>query len=580
MQMIPTKATSHLQSTASPTATLPSASGEAPFFQSHDPDHKDGLRYKDYCIFEQGAWEAMSQQEQDIIRAEYNPEMGRYLIIAKNGFFAASDDKKYPLVEDGNAAFFLDHCQLDILWKVDQRRLYYYGRNPINNCICWIPDKDEIWLKRKLAAFAVQLQGIINSVSNPDLEKNQSESALVVKKALATEKKNIESRYIAFAGRGRQLIIERIKESVANNLIVFDNPQTVGHLLNCPNGTYNMRSRQLETPCKDHYITQGCPTEYHKDAKCKIWTNFIETIAPTADIRQQLAQSLGVALDASVSVKKLFLMYGRTTNNGKTTLVNALKDVLGKADKSGYVSSISAGTFDMGARSGGKNTPELASVGSARILTMSEPRENQPIDWSYVKDATGGGEISITPKYRDTYTVMAAYTLFIETNYLIRLDDPTLFSSGRMFIIPFLANLPQIGMDLNMPVKLREKECREAALAWILQGYADYKDNGETFTMPKESQSILAGYQAASDKIKDFMDEFFVPSKSPKSYVKYKDVYPLYKKYCEEHGYRPENQGSFRTKLDSRGYDVHENSDKTKCVYGIERKPECRQQAS
>lgn len=580
MSMTHTNPDSHLQSAANSFAAPPFTSSQTALFQSYDHANKDGLRYKDYCIFEQGAWEALSQEDRDIISNEYNPEIGRYLIIAENGFFAASDNKKYPLVEDGNTAFFLDHCQIDILWKVDQRRLYYYGRNPINNCICWIPDTDEIWLKRQLAAFAVQLQKIINSVSHPDLEKNQTELAVAVKKALAAEKRNIESRYIAFAGRSRQLIIERIKESVANNLIVFDDPQKVGHLLNCPNGTYNMRSRQLETPCKDHYITQGCLTEYHKDAESEVWTNFIETIAPTADIRKQLAQSLGVALDASVSVKKLFLMYGRTTNNGKTTLINVLKNVLGKADKGGYVSSISAGTFDMGARSGGKNTPELASVGSARILTMSEPRENQPIDWSYIKDATGGGEISITPKYKDTYTVMAAYTLFIESNYLIRLDDPTLFSSGRMFIIPFLANLAEIGVDLNMPAKLREKRCREAALAWILHGYTDYKDNDETFTIPKESQTILAGYQAASDKIKDFMDEFFVPSKSPMSYVKLKEIHRLFKKYCAEKGYRPEGYGVFTNKLVSRGYDIKENSDKTKCIYGIEKKPEYRQQAS
>src|SRR5262249_21739533 len=49
-------------------------------------------------------------------------------------------------------------------------------------------------------------------------------------------------------------------------------------LLNCPNGTLELKTATLREHRREDYITKLCPTEYHPDATCPLWEQFLNNI--------------------------------------------------------------------------------------------------------------------------------------------------------------------------------------------------------------------------------------------------------------------------------------------------------------
>ena len=497
------------------------------------------------AIYEASEWGKMTIADQNQVRVNHN------VFVCPDGTAAALDDKTYSLTDMGNAELFLaaSGCQLHYN---DARRLgYVFGKNPKNGCMSLIEDPDDTLLYAEIDRFAHRVNDMAQALDDRKATTDTSAQVKALRKVLF-------SRMSSFAGASAKRIVERVHKQTANPAVKVDDVTSTGPYINCPNGLLDLRTGKMRPTLFEDHISQGCPTEYHPGARTAEVDAWLDSICATPEIRRQLLQVLGAALDASTVTKKMPILYGSSTNNGKTTTTEIIMDVIGRAEAGGYGQTISAGAFDRGGRTAGKCTPELATVGSARIVVMSEPAETQDIDWAYVKELTGGGSLMINPKNKPAYTIPARFTLLTDTNYLLRIDDPTLFTRGTVQIIPFLQKFSkELGnLDAGLRERMAKKENREAILAAIIEGYQDFVVNGKQFSDPPEALETLARYKDTSDRLGEFLTTTYVKvegREAIRARIPLQDVYADYRQFLERNGYRNvEGSSAFRRKLESR----------------------------
>ena len=100
-------------------------------------------------------------------------------------------------------------------------------------------------------------------------------------------------------------------------------------LLNCPNGTLDLRTSVLRPHDPADMLTQLCPTEYHQEAKCPRWEQFMEEVFEgNKELIRWVQKLLGYCITGSVAEHIIPLFHG-LTRNGKGTTCRAMHHILG-----------------------------------------------------------------------------------------------------------------------------------------------------------------------------------------------------------------------------------------------------------
>ncbi len=526
-------------------------------------------------VYEASQWKNLNENTKNGIESVLT--LGENLFIVADGFFEAIKTKDYMISDLGNAKFFLDHPMNGLL-EGDKRKIIYhpahkssyiYGINPANGCYSWNEDINDAELKKKIDKFTDYLAELCNSL---DITNATPEA----KKEVKGYKELISKRYSSFANGSMKNIIDRIHGITSRLDVKFDDPD-LRYLINCPNGIYNMRTRKLEPHKMDYFLTNGCPTECHLGKTTDDFEKYINSICVNAPIKSLLSQAIGVAMDATLNTKKVGILFGALTNNGKTSFCEIVAQVVGRASSGGYYASTSIKTFSESARDAGKANPELAALDGARIVVAAEPKENEGvnIDWGFIKELSGGATVMPRKLYHEPKPMKCDFSIFIDTNYLLSCADPTLFTSDRLQIINFNAVFskdesknPVDAPNENIKELMGKKANREAMLAWMIDGYNSFVDNGKNYTETVESQETLAMYRNTSDRYKEFFDAFYEKTSNYKDHVPVKAIWEKWKEWCIENGYKHGNYGNFVAKIGHR-YNVQQDSSNTYQVVGL-----------
>jgi putative DNA primase/helicase len=88
---------------------------------------------------------------------------------------------------------------------------------------------------------------------------------------------------------------------------------------------------------------------------------------------------------------------------------------------------------------GNSHSPEIARLAGSRFVNMSELPNEFEINAAKVKQLTGGDMITTRFLYQDFFEFRPQFKIFVNTNYLPGITDDSLFSSGRLKLIPFLS---------------------------------------------------------------------------------------------------------------------------------------------
>jgi putative DNA primase/helicase len=338
--------------------------------------------------------------------------------------------------------------------------------------------------------------------------------------------------------------------------------------LNTENGTVDLRTGTLRPHTPEDLLSKMIPLRYDQRAECPQFMAFLFRIMGShpdasegdninaAQMVSYLQKAFGCAATGKPE-KLLFVLYGEG-NNGKTTLLEVIRDALGDKEYAGQVQVDSLMIRPKEALSNNAVNTDLADLQGCRFVSSSEVEQGQRLSLSRVKYLTGLGQIKARRLRENMITFRPTYKLFLDCNHKPVIADPNDAIWNRVKCIPFKTQIPPEEIDTGLPAKLRTE--LPGILRWIAEGAALYCSEG--LGDPPDVMAATEQYRQESDRLKEFFEDRCTVAaggdvnswKKEKWWVPVADLYGTYSAWAEASGDKhPLSKGLFDERLQKLG---------------------------
>lgn len=310
----------------------------------------------------------------------------------------------------------------------------------------------------------------------------------------------------------------------------MDGPQTKFYL-NVKNGTIDLRTGELHEFKKSQLITKVVDYMYDPEAECPTWLETLElAFDGNKDLIEFMQRAIGYSLTGSTAEQCLFICWGESGNNGKSTILETIQRLLGR----GYAQMsdmkvITSQSMD------NRVASSLAKLQGVRIVSMNEAEEYQKISESLVKQMTGGDTLQACKKYKEPFEFVPVFKLWIRTN-----EKPSIRGAGeamwrRIKLIPFDKPIPKEKRKSRDVVDAALTSETEGILKWAVDGAVKWYNDGG-LKEPKEVTDATSEYKDEMDIISMFFDECVYEDET--AYVTRNDFYRAFTSWCKQNGYK------------------------------------------
>ena len=382
----------------------------------------------------------------------------------------------------------------------------------------------------------------------PDHDNRVFTRAASMVRTLAAQAETIEDPSEREALRRHAMMSESVARlssmlRIAGNLLAAA-PEALDRqpwLLNCWNGTVDLRLGQLRPHDRADLLTHLVPTPFEPDAPCPLWEAFLERIFDHNEPLISFVQrAVGYSLTGLATEQVLFLAIG-TGSNGKSTFFDVLRRLLGD-----YVTNAEFSTFLKRGGDGVRN--DLARLASARVVSASEPERGKPLAESLVKQLTGGDAVTVRFLFKEFFEYLPTFKVWLAAN-----TRPTISGSDagiwrRMRLIPFAAKISDEERDTMLGHKLAAE--LPGILAWAVRGCLRWQSEG--LGLPPEVVEANADYRESMDPLPAFLDGHC--EVGPFHTVLARDLYDVYLRWSAESGEEPLSQKGLANRLQDRGF--------------------------
>ena len=271
-------------------------------------------------------------------------------------------------------------------------------------------------------------------------------------------------------------------------------------LLNCLNGTLDLRTGTLRTHRREDLLTRICPVAYDREARSEQWERFLaETTGGDLDLAEFLARAVGYSLTGSTREDALFFVHG-PGGAGKSTFVEAVKAAMGQ-----YAQGTNFETFLQRRETGGARD-DIARMAGARFVVAIEVDEGKRLAEGLVKTLTGGDTVTARFLFKNEFEFRPEMKLWLVANHApkVRDGDEALFR--RLLRVPFEHFIPAESRDRLLREDLLNPALNgPAILAWAVRGCLDWQANG--LRVPDVVTRATSEYRESQDLAARFLDD-------------------------------------------------------------------------
>jgi putative DNA primase/helicase len=313
-------------------------------------------------------------------------------------------------------------------------------------------------------------------------------------------------------------------------------------LLNCKNGTLDLKTGKLKAFDKDQLLTKQLNTAYKPGEKCPIWENFLlEIFDNDLELINYIQKAIGYSLTGSTKQQAWFLCFGHGAN-GKSVLMNTILDLL-----DGYAMQAAPDLLLQSKSNQQRHPAELADLKGRRLVIAQESDEGRLLAEATIKQMTGGDKLKARHLYGDFFEFESTHKLWLATNHKPAVKDTTESTWRRLKLIPFQVTIPVQKRDHDLPEKLRSEF--EGILSWAVKGCLKWQKEGlrDVAAITKAT----ASYKKDSNTIGLFVEEKIETSIA--GHVKQSELYACYRDWAHDNGYRPISSKRLREALEERG---------------------------
>jgi putative DNA primase/helicase len=276
-------------------------------------------------------------------------------------------------------------------------------------------------------------------------------------------------------------------------------------LLSVRNGMIDLQTGQLIERTQAHYQTFYLPIDYNPDANTALMDKFIDNMfKPTEkDVQHLLCNLLGYSI-SGVANKKCIVVIVGDGENGKSELINIIKEVLGKK-------MIGTVEYEDLSASSGTNTDTLFNARFARMMIIIETKPNAQFNENKLKKISGKDTQNVQAKFKGAEEMSDECVPFIISNFKPKFSgDQTVWNR----VIPIALNMQFIDRNDN---RWDEEEFeagymkpkdgkfinelykdKEGILRWLVKQSVNYFKEG--LVIPETTIKLKEDYKQKSTK--------------------------------------------------------------------------------
>lgn len=466
---------------------------------------------------------------------------GRYITseeISKKMFYIKSIHPETPYQENstgyswdeaGMADLFSECYQNDTRYCPEAKSWYTYdgGR--------WQKDVGSLLVSSKIKEFVRLMALYCGEI--PDEEKRK--------------------QYMGFVSKmGDRRFRDRMMKDAADSMTIaaaeFD---THPYLINCKNGTYDLETMTFREHDWKDFLTMQTNFEYTmQEVTCPRWEQFIKEVTQdNKDKADYLQRALGYSILGTGKEECMFILHGKTTRNGKSTMLDAIQHLLGDYSTVAPVELICRNERQKNAEAA---NPVLARLKGKRMVTMSESDTAGKLDEATIKQYTGGEDITARELYQSAITFKPQFTMWLSCNDLPAVKDKSLFASDRVRVIEFNRHFSDEEQDKGLKDYFETPEAMKGIFTWLVAGYFKYRRFG--LKMCDDMKKVIKQYEKDNDLVLQFLEEKC--EGTDEGYTKAKTLYDNYKIWCKSNGYYVCSMKKFNAELTTHPEWYHEKS--------------------
>ena len=306
------------------------------------------------------------------------------------------------------------------------------------------------------------------------------------------------------------------------------------------NGFLNMRTMEFSTTCSAP-ILNNVPCEWNPGATSEAVERMLKAVSDGDEATlKNIEEMLGHILFRNSSTYQYIWVLLGGGSNGKSTLLDTIRDVLGPENISGLLPEDLKG-----------NTARADLIGKLAMIAddpasgaMTEETKAQ------LKKVSGGNLVDTDVKYKPRVSFTPYCTCVLSYNSFPKIPNPEHGFMRRLVVIPFLhAFSPDDeSYDPHIRRHLATEEARQALLVHAVRGFRRL-DLREKPTPNPLGEAMKAEVETDSDSVLAWKEAEGITAEADLYGQPAPDVFKRYTDWCEKNGFTECNSTAFGKRI-------------------------------
>lgn len=313
-------------------------------------------------------------------------------------------------------------------------------------------------------------------------------------------------------------------------------------LLNCANGTVDLRTGVLKKHDPDDFITKLVPLAYDPAVRSPVWDGVLAKVTleegmTTRPLVRFLQRWFGYCATGSTREQSFVVHYGQGSN-GKSTILDTVAEVLGDYAATGAPGLLVGNGKD-------RHPTEIADLFGRRMVTVHETGEGGHLKEDTVKQLTGGDKVKARFMRADFFEFDPTHKLQMLTNHkpIIKGQDNGIWR--RVLLMPYMArwasaeevNAGRAHFIKDTRIAEQLKAEIQGVLTWVVEGARSWFQDG--LQAPDAVLAASKDYQTEQDRIGQFVRECCELGKDLSAPLAgdFGGVYDAYRSWCGDGGF-------------------------------------------
>lgn len=266
--------------------------------------------------------------------------------------------------------------------------------------------------------------------------------------------------------------------------------------ININNGVLNLRTLELNPHKRDFYMSKKSNVNYIQNSNPVKFIKFLNEIFENNQEKINFVRKVfAYGFTGEIDDQAFIIFYGEGSN-GKSVLIELMSFILGD------YSSVANKDLLLDKKFQNDSQSAVARLMGKRTIFVSETENGDKLKEAFVKDITGGNEITARFLYANEFTFKPEFTPILVTNHLPIIDVTDYAILRRLCPVNFSRIFEPHEQNINLLNELKEE--KDEIFSWIV----DSNWYESRLERPQFLLNNLNSYKKEMDYVQKWIDDW------------------------------------------------------------------------